>query len=189
MQSFNYELDPRAQIKYAYKQSRIFENNEYVAFIYTLSEVGQKIVDKVNKGAYSELPKWYKEEYFQETMIIKDRFDLAKKHLVVYKSSILKKMIEFDLAVKIDDRTELESKPILQEEILDHPYEILPEEVEIKERSKEVLHYIQRLRQMPIHEKFAELYALEKELNKRINESTEKRKNKDNPKINENEPV
>lgn len=180
MRVFNYEFDSRSQIKYSHSETRYFDSKEFIAFIYTLSEVGQKIADKVNKGLYSELPTWYKNQWFQESMNIKDRFDVARKHRIVFKSSLLRKMIENDLIVKLDDKTELESRPILQEEILDHPFELLQEEIGMKETKTEITELIRRMRETPISEKFKELYEIEATLNERIKEMKNKQ---DDPKI------
>jgi len=179
MRVFNHELDSRSQIKYSHSEERYFDSKPFIIFIYTLSEIGQKIMDKISKGAYSELPSWYKNQWFQESMNIKDRFDLARKHRVVFKSSLLKKMIEEDLIVKLDDSTELESKPILQEEILDHPFELLQEEIDMKKTEKEVNEIIRKARTMPLSEKFKDLYEKEALLKERVEAIAAKRKQKE----------
>jgi len=122
-------------------------------------------MNAIKDGRYSHLPKWYKEAYFQETMPIKSRHDKAVKHAIVFKTALLRKMIERDLNVKLDDSTELGPKPNLRDEILLHPFEETQEELDIKSRRETELAFLEDLKSKSISEKFADLYKHQEKFN------------------------
>lgn len=137
--------------------SHTIEKDDYSMLIFNLDEYAQKIFDKIWAGKYSELPKSYKDEWFDENMVITGFHDLAKKHHVVNKTPFLKKSTEKEFNVKLEDRHELESKPLLRDEILD--YQDLPseEDLTLMARIKDEESFLARLQKETTDTKFAGL--------------------------------
>lgn len=181
MESWNHEHQ-EIHLKFSHTEDienpNVTDTKKYVAYVFTLSEAGQKVMDIISEGRYSDLPKWYK-AWFSETMPIKDQYDKAIKHAVVYKRPQLKKMLEESLNVRIEDRTELESKPLLREEILGYPYAETEEELDIKTRIDYEEKFLNKVRRMTIAEKFKDLREVEEKTQILIESLKQKREAKE----------
>lgn len=128
------------------------------AMVFTYDAYGQKISDKVWSGKYSEIATDYKEKWFDESIVISSSSDLAKKHQVVYKTKSLRKLIEKEYVVHLEDRDELESLPLLRNEILGYPDVPTEDEIERSKLREETLAYIDKLKNQTTESKFAGLH-------------------------------
>ena len=150
----NIEFEENSKLVFSHL---IEEENKHI-YIFNLKPEGQYIMDKVWAGKYSELPSDYKNTFFNKHLVVETADDVARKNEVVFKTNHLKKLIEKKLNTKIDPFNELEKKPLLREEIYNHPMMPTEEEIERTSYIEEALSFIQKLNHQSVSERFADLH-------------------------------